>query len=129
MKKTKSEKSALSHIGIRCRNFRKSNNIKVEDVASLTRYTTWSVYAFEQGRLNSLTMLMAYVALGFKDFDDTDIFGDDNDVIKVIRCRNCANYFPRGEFDGVEYGECYYDNIVHPDDYCSMAELRGDSDD
>lgn len=51
-----------------------------------------------------------------------------NDVIKVIRCKNCANYFPRGEYDGVKYGDCYYDNIVHPDDYCSMAELRGDSD-
>lgn len=81
MKKTKSEKSALLHIGIRCRNFRRSKHIKVEDVASLTRYTTWSVYAFEQGRLNSLTMLMAYIALGFKDFDNNDIFGGDMDVL------------------------------------------------
>lgn len=64
-------------------------------------------------------------------YDVNDIISkldQEYDIVRVIRCRNCANYFPRGEFDGVEYGECYFDDIVNADDFCSRAELRGDSD-
>lgn len=77
--KTMNKVLTVKDIGTRCKNFRKANNLTTQDVAALTKYSAWSVYAFEQGRLNSLTMLMAYVALGFKDFDETDIFGGDSD--------------------------------------------------
>lgn len=79
MVKMMSKVLSVKDISTRCKNFRKANNLSTQDVAALTKYSAWSVYAFEQGRLNSLTMLMAYVALGFKDFDETDIFGGDTD--------------------------------------------------
>lgn len=60
--------------------------------------------------------------------DIQSILEQEYDMVRVVRCRRCANYIPKGIHNGIEYGECVMYDTVHADDFCSNGELRGESD-
>lgn len=56
----------LKKLGNICRQFRLDNKITVKDIARICNYTTWNVYKFEQGKLDSASILLAYLHIGLQ---------------------------------------------------------------
>lgn len=56
----------LKELGRICREFRKEQGISVKEIARLCNYTVWNVYKFEQGIIDSASILLVYLYLGIQ---------------------------------------------------------------
>ena len=56
----------LKKLGSICRQFRLDNDMKVKDIAQICNYSAWNVYKFEQGKLDSASILLAYIHIGLQ---------------------------------------------------------------
>lgn len=55
----------LKRLGKLCREYRINNDISIEELATKSHYSVWSIYAFEQGRMNNASILLVYMSYGF----------------------------------------------------------------
>ena len=56
----------LKELGSKCRQFRLDNDITVKDIAEFCNYSVWNIYKFEQGKIDSAYILLAYMHLGLQ---------------------------------------------------------------
>lgn len=56
----------LKELGSKCREFRLDNDITVKEIAELCNYSIWNVYKFEQGIIDNVSILLAYMCFGLQ---------------------------------------------------------------
>jgi transcriptional regulator with XRE-family HTH domain len=56
----------LKELGRICREFRKEQGISVKEIASKCSYTPWNIYKFEQGNIDSASILLVYMFFGLE---------------------------------------------------------------
>lgn len=58
-------KRLLVKVGGDCQKWRQEHGIKVEELAKVIGYSPYTIYAFEQGRLDSLKIFLLYLMFGY----------------------------------------------------------------
>lgn len=59
-------KRLLVRVGSDCQKWRQEHGIKVDYLANITGYSASSIHAFEQGRVDSMKIFLAYILIGYK---------------------------------------------------------------
>ena len=59
-------KRLLVNVGSMCQKWRQERGLKVDELAKIVGYSPSTVYAFEQGRLDSMKIYLLYAMMGFQ---------------------------------------------------------------
>lgn len=56
----------LIKLGASCRDFRRSQNLLISDIAESTGYTEANISSFEKGKIKSFQLLIYYLSIGME---------------------------------------------------------------